>query len=123
MAVPLARVIGSSGNVVQSKKSYALDSYRLSIICLTPLRVVHTMAGTLTFHRLEENSMSKQLSRLMLILICVASTSVAHAQIRSATLTGTVTDPQQGVVPGATVVVTNEGTNATVRLVTNESGL
>jgi hypothetical protein len=67
--------------------------------------------------------MCKQLSRLMMILICVASTSVAHAQIRSATITGTVTDPQQGVVPGATVVVTNEGTNATVQLVTNESGL
>jgi len=59
----------------------------------------------------------------MLILICLAWTSVAHAQIRSATITGTVTDPQQGVVPGATVVVTNEGTNATVQLVTNESGL
>ena len=67
--------------------------------------------------------MLKHLSRLMLVLLCVASTSVAHAQIRSATITGTVTDPQQGVVPGATVVVTNEGTNATVQLVTNESGL
>ena len=65
----------------------------------------------------------KHLSHLMLIAICLASTSVAHAQIRSATLTGTVTDPQQGVVPGATVVVTNEGTNASLQLVTNEAGL
>jgi trimeric autotransporter adhesin len=59
----------------------------------------------------------------MLVLICLAWTSVAHAQIRSATLTGTVTDPQQGVVPGATVVITNEGTNASLQLVTNDDGL
>ena len=67
--------------------------------------------------------MLKQLSRLMLILVCVAWTSVAHAQIRSATLTGTVTDPQKAIVPGATVVVTNEGTNVSQELVTNDAGL
>ena len=66
--------------------------------------------------------MLKQLSRLILILVCLAWTSVAHAQIRSATLTGTVTDAQKGVVPGATVVVTNEGTNSSQQLVTNEAG-
>jgi len=54
--------------------------------------------------------------------VCVAWTSVAQAQIRSATLTGTVTDPQKAIVPGATVVVTNEGTNASQELVTNEDG-
>ena len=67
--------------------------------------------------------MSKQLSRLMLILVCLAWTSVADAQIRSATLTGTVTDPQKAIVPGASVVVTNEGTNASQELVTNDAGL
>ena len=67
--------------------------------------------------------MFKPLSRLLLILACVASPSLAHAQIRSATLAGTVTDPQKAVVPGATVVVTNEGTNASQELVTNEAGL
>ena len=67
--------------------------------------------------------MLKHLSRLMLTLVCLACTSVAHAQIRSATLTGTVTDSQKAIVPGATVVVTNEGTNATQQLVTNEDGL
>ena len=59
----------------------------------------------------------------MLILVCLAWTSVAHAQIRSATLTGTVTDPQKAIVPGATVVVTNEGTNVSQELVTNDAGL
>ena len=67
--------------------------------------------------------MPKQLSRLMLILVCLAWTSVAHAQIRSATLTGTVTDPQKAIVPGATVVITNEGTNVSQELVTNDAGL
>ena len=66
--------------------------------------------------------MLKKQSRLMLILACLAWTSVAHAQIRSSTLTGTVTDAQKGVVPGATVVITNEGTNASLQLVTNEAG-
>ena len=50
----------------------------------------------------REAHMLKQLSRFILILVCLASTSVVHAQIRSATLTGTVTDTQKGVVPGAT---------------------
>ena len=71
----------------------------------------------------REASVLKQLSRLMLILVCLAWTSVAHAQIRSATLTGTVTDPQKAIVPGATVVVTNEGTNVSQELVTNDAGL
>src|SRR3954454_1912107 len=59
----------------------------------------------------------------MLIVVCSAWTTVAYAQIRSATLAGTVTDPQKAIVPGATVVVTNEGTNVSQELVTNEAGL
>ena len=67
--------------------------------------------------------MLKHLSRLTLTLVCLACTSVAHAQIRSATLTGTVTDPQKAIVPGAAVVITNEGTNVSQELVTNDAGL
>ena len=67
--------------------------------------------------------MLKHLSRLILTLVCLACTSVAHAQIRSATLTGTVTDPQKAIVPGAAVVITNEGTNVSQELVTNDAGL
>src|SRR6188472_2738773 len=59
----------------------------------------------------------------MLMLVCLAWTSAAHAQIRSATLTGTVTDPQKAIVPGASVVITNEGTNVSQELVTNDAGL
>src|SRR6185503_6911958 len=39
------------------------------------------------------------------------------------TLTGTVTDPQKAIVPGATLVIANEGTNASQQLVTNDAGL
>ena len=53
-------------------------------------------------------------------LLCA---SVAGAQILSATITGTVTDPSKAVVPGATVVITNQDTNVSTELVTTEAGL
>ena len=56
-----------------------------------------------------------------LAILCGAS--AVFAQIRSSTITGTVIDPQKAIVPGATVVVTNEGTNASEELVTNADGL
>jgi len=62
-------------------------------------------------------------SMLVLVLVSLSCTSVAYAQIRSATITGTVTDPQKATVPGATVVITNEGTNVSQELVTAEAGL
>ena len=46
-----------------------------------------------------------------------------RAQIRSATITGTVTDSTGAVLPGATVVVTNQDTNVDHELVTNDAGL
>jgi hypothetical protein len=57
------------------------------------------------------------------IIASLCGASPASAQIRSSTITGTVTDPQKAIVPGATVVITNEGTNASEELVTNEAGL
>jgi len=60
---------------------------------------------------------------LILFLLGLSVSSVASGQIRSATLTGTVTDPQKAVVPGATVVVTNQDTNVATELVTTEAGL
>ncbi|MGH9371894.1 MAG: TonB-dependent receptor, partial [Vicinamibacterales bacterium] len=58
----------------------------------------------------------------MLVVLGLCS-SVAHAQIRSATITGTVTDPTKAVVPGATVVITNQDTNVATELVTTGAGL
>jgi hypothetical protein len=57
------------------------------------------------------------------ILLTLCWVSAAAAQIRSATITGTVADPTKALVPGATVIVTNQDTNARSELVTNEAGL
>jgi hypothetical protein len=56
------------------------------------------------------------------LLIGLLSSSRAYAQIRAGTITGTVLDTSKALVPGASVVVTNEATNIATTLVTNESG-
>jgi trimeric autotransporter adhesin len=59
-----------------------------------------------------------------LVALCLAlAPAAAHAQIRSATITGTVTDSTGAVLPGASVVVTNQETNAESTLATNDEGL
>jgi len=59
----------------------------------------------------------------LFVLLSLSCSSVAFAQIRSATITGIVTDQQKAVVPGATVVLTNEATNVTAEFVTTDAGL
>ncbi len=68
--------------------------------------------------------MSVILRRCSLVfLLTLACASAAFGQIRSATVTGAVTDPTKAVVPGATVIVTNQDTTAKNELVTSEAGL
>lgn len=67
-------------------------------------------------------ALSQRLGAIAILLGLTFATSV-HAQIRSATITGTVTDPTKAVVPGATVVVTSQDTNASTELVTTDAGL
>src|SRR5262249_20380397 len=59
---------------------------------------------------------------LVCISLCLAA-ETAGAQTNKGGITGTVKDNSGGVIPGATVVITNLGTNATVELVTSESGV
>src|ERR1035437_709792 len=44
------------------------------------------------------------------------------AQVKSSTITGTITDPSGALVPRATVAVLNESTGVRVETKTNESG-
>ena len=57
------------------------------------------------------------------LMILLALTLPAHAQSNYATLTGTVTDPQQLPVAGASVELTAASTGAVRRVVTNPQGL
>ena len=59
----------------------------------------------------------------LLMLWSLSWSSIAIAQIRSATIAGTVLDPQKASVPGATVVLTNEATNVSSEFVTTDAGL
>src|SRR5205085_10739214 len=60
---------------------------------------------------------------LVICLACLASVPSAFAQTStSATLRGTVKDPQGAVVSGATVTVTSERTKEERKTVTNEEG-
>ncbi|HEX4947807.1 MAG TPA: TonB-dependent receptor [Blastocatellia bacterium] len=60
------------------------------------------------------------------LLVCLATTlfaAVVWAQENRATIVGTITDPQGGVIPNATIKATNTETNTTTTTTSNESGL
>jgi Carboxypeptidase regulatory-like domain len=59
---------------------------------------------------------------LPLLVWTVLAAFPAHAQITTATLNGTVTDPTGAVVPDATVTVTNVDTGVRRTTVTNQAG-
>src|ERR1700674_3655764 len=68
-------------------------------------------------------SLSKLSLRAILSLACaVFFAAAAHAQYR-ASIQGVVTDPQGGVVSGATVTLKNLETNQTVIAETNDNGI
>ena len=57
-----------------------------------------------------------------ILAIAAFSASAAHAQFR-ASIQGTVTDPDGGVIPGATLTLTDTDTNRVVATTSNESGV
>ncbi|MGH9914801.1 MAG: carboxypeptidase regulatory-like domain-containing protein, partial [Pyrinomonadaceae bacterium] len=58
----------------------------------------------------------------LLISLLLAATSVAFAQGTASRVTGTVLDPQGAVVSGASIILTNDGTQVSFNTTTNESG-
>jgi hypothetical protein len=59
---------------------------------------------------------------MTVVVLMLLSPWSASAQQDAATITGEVRDPSGAVVPGATVIVTNIGTNIGVTTVTNDRG-
>src|SRR5437899_8034184 len=62
------------------------------------------------------------LAGAMLFLLLLGWASLASAQVNTATLSGTVSDPQGLPVKGAKVTLTNAGTGAQRTSVTDDSG-
>jgi Carboxypeptidase regulatory-like domain/TonB dependent receptor len=56
-------------------------------------------------------------------LLCVGFVAVARAQTPSGEISGVVSDPSGAPMPGVTITLTNQSTNAVRELQTNESGL
>src|SRR5881396_2054289 len=59
---------------------------------------------------------------MWILVLCLPAPVPLHAQVAGATLSGTITDGQGGVVPGATVSVTNVATGVMATTRTNEVG-
>src|SRR5262245_12546464 len=56
------------------------------------------------------------------LVITSLGTPIAAAQEARGTITGTVRDTSGGVIPGATVTITNKDMGTTISIVTNEVG-
>jgi hypothetical protein len=57
-----------------------------------------------------------------LIVLSLLAACLAFGQDARGTMSGTVTDPQGSMVPGAAVRLTNFGTNVSAKLASNASG-
>jgi hypothetical protein len=60
--------------------------------------------------------------RILALVLFGLSAGIAVGQVLYGTLLGTVTDPQQGSVVGATVTIRNNATSYTVDTKTTERG-
>src|SRR5262245_58966624 len=59
---------------------------------------------------------------LLLLFIFLAGTSVSFAQSDRGTVTGSISDQSNAVIPGATVVATNTSTSSTYETISTETG-
>src|SRR4051812_16598796 len=71
---------------------------------------------------LDGGSMQRVLKMVFLAGLMIVSTGTAFAQTETARITGVVTDPQGGVVPGATVTAISRSSGAPRETVTDPGG-
>src|SRR3989441_1957129 len=67
-------------------------------------------------------SPARAICTFLIAAICLIGSIPSHAQVTTATVYGVVQDPTGAVLPGATVVATNQGTNLSRESVTDERG-
>ena len=65
----------------------------------------------------------RKITHLSLFLFLLSSSSTALGQSNYASLSGTVFDPQQQAIPGASVQLTSESTQASRQATTNDQGV
>jgi hypothetical protein len=70
-----------------------------------------TILGTAGTRRAWHHATTTVLHHAVCVCLVLAATVPAAAQTTLGTIRGTVVDPQQNIVPGATVVVTDESTS------------
>ena len=63
-----------------------------------------------------------RICRILSASLLLMMSSVAIAQLDTGSVQGAVRDPTGAVIPNATVVVTNQGTQRAVRVSTNSNG-
>jgi hypothetical protein len=75
---------------------------------------------------MQEKSMPRRVpgaSTAAAVAIFLMLSATLYAQVSTASINGTVTDPQGAVITGAQLTLTNVETNVELRTVTNEAGL
>ncbi len=62
------------------------------------------------------------MKRFFLVLICIFSYTLSHAQVTTSGISGKITDNNGAPLPGATIVAIHEPTGSQYAIVTNEEG-
>src|SRR5207245_4718876 len=62
------------------------------------------------------------MSRLSVLCLALAVAPILHAQVERASIIGNITDKTGAAMPGVEVVITNESTNTSVRVSSDDAG-
>src|SRR5262249_23180930 len=73
-------------------------------------------------HDVQNDALPRGMNLFLPCLAILLFTAVAWAQVTTATIYGTVTDPTGGVVPGATITMVAEATGAASSKVSGAAG-